>query len=164
MFYKYLSFFHPICDSLQKPLFFIRANTDIYLIFTDYIYEIQSPLQKQLRDMLISRSVKVTDTHLLKQIRYIIMLEYVYLSHKSELFFRSVEFLTFCFSEESRLGFKTIKLIPLSHQPFSVSCFYLPDGRESNDPSVKGIVRNNQPTKIIQWSDTRVTEILKVPS
>lgn len=66
MFYKYLSFFHPICDSLQKPLFFIHANTDIYLIFTDYIYEIQSPLQKQLRDMLISRSVKVTDIHLLK--------------------------------------------------------------------------------------------------
>lgn len=61
MFYKYLSFFHPICDSLWKPLFFIRANTDIYVVFTDYIYEIQSPLPKQLTDMLISRSVKMNN-------------------------------------------------------------------------------------------------------
>lgn len=67
MFYKYLSFFHPMYDSLWKPLFFIHANTGIYLIFTEYIHEIQSPLQNQLTDMLTSRSVKITDIlHLLK--------------------------------------------------------------------------------------------------
>lgn len=74
MFHKYLSFFHSTCDSLRTPLFFIHANRGIYLILTDYIHEIQSPLQNHLADMLTSRSVKITDTiHLLKQVRYIIM-------------------------------------------------------------------------------------------